>query len=61
MKGDEHDPKALIREAYNIDGIGMAECRSIFIDWALSMEAEAVPAALPVLIARHGAGARITR
>ena len=36
MKGDENDPKALIREAYNIDGISIGECRSIFLDWALA-------------------------
>lgn len=32
-----HDPKGLIREAYRIDGIGPGECRSIFLDWALSL------------------------
>ena len=37
MKGDENDPKALIREAYNIDGITTGECRSIFLDWALGV------------------------
>lgn len=30
------DPKGLIREAYRIDGITYGECRSIFLDWALS-------------------------
>ncbi|MDD7969698.1 hypothetical protein [Roseinatronobacter alkalisoli] len=33
----EHDPKGLIRESYRIDGISMDECRSILIDWALSL------------------------
>ena len=32
-----NDPKGLIREAYRIDGISQAECRSIFLDWALSL------------------------
>ncbi len=32
-----HDPKGLIRESYRIDGISDAECRSILIDWALSL------------------------
>ncbi|WGH80423.1 hypothetical protein [Jannaschia ovalis] len=32
------DPKGLIREAYRIEGISPAECRSIFLDWALSVE-----------------------
>ncbi len=39
-KGDNNDPKALIREAYNIDGITIEECRSIFLDWALSVPLE---------------------
>lgn len=54
MKGDRLDPKALIREAYRIDGIGQGECRSIFMDWALSLPDD-IPAAeaLPALIARH--------
>jgi len=37
MKGDLHDPKALIREAYQIEGITGSQCRSIFLDWALSV------------------------
>lgn len=39
-KGDEFDPKGLIFEAYRIDGITDAECRSIFLDWALSLPVE---------------------
>lgn len=31
------DPKGLIRESYRIEGIGDGECRSIFLDWALSL------------------------
>ncbi|PYF09978.1 hypothetical protein C8J30_106110 [Rhodobacter viridis] len=31
------DPKGLIRESYRIEGIGGIECRSIFLDWALSL------------------------
>ena len=37
MKGDYNDPKALIRESFNIEGINIGECRSIFLDWALSL------------------------
>ena len=37
MKGDDNDPKALIRESFNIEGINIEECRSIFLDWALSL------------------------
>ena len=35
------DPKGLIREAYRIDGIGPHECRSILLDWALSVPTDA--------------------
>ena len=32
-----NDPKGLIRESYRIEGISDGECRSILIDWALSL------------------------
>ncbi|MCE8524366.1 hypothetical protein KBY23_03765 [Ruegeria pomeroyi] len=35
--GDPHDPKGLIYEAYRIEGITAPECRTIFLDWALSL------------------------
>ena len=38
--GSDEDPKGLIEEAYLVDGITDAECRSIFLDWALSLHAE---------------------
>ena len=54
MHTDPDDPKGLVREAYRIEGIGPAECRSIFIDWALSLPVGAdTGAALVSLIARH--------
>lgn len=31
------DPKNLIRESFRIEAITPAECRSIFVDWALSL------------------------
>ncbi|MFC3615073.1 hypothetical protein ACFORG_14995 [Lutimaribacter marinistellae] len=34
---DPLDPKGLIQEAYKIEGITDGECRSIFLDWALSL------------------------
>ncbi|MEM9580343.1 MAG: hypothetical protein AAF891_06620 [Pseudomonadota bacterium] len=52
-KGDALDPKGLIAEAYRIDGITGEECRSIFLDWALSYDGDA-RVAIPELIARHG-------
>lgn len=55
---DPDDPKGLVREAYAIDGIGPGECRSILVDWALSLPPEADQRqALARLLARHGARA----
>lgn len=34
---DPMDAKGLIQESYRIEGIGIAECRSIFLDWAISV------------------------
>ncbi|MEL6959496.1 MAG: hypothetical protein AAGL89_11155 [Pseudomonadota bacterium] len=53
-KGDALDPKGLIEEAYKIDGITSSECRSIFVDWALSYDGD-THAAIPLLLDRHGA------
>lgn len=39
-KGDANDPKGLIYEAYRIEGIEKSECRTIFLDWALSLPVE---------------------
>ncbi|WP_300029727.1 hypothetical protein [uncultured Roseobacter sp.] len=55
IKGDEHDPKGLIFEAYRIEDISKAECRSIFLDWALSLPMERdTGATLRVLIDQYG-------
>lgn len=40
MERDPMDHKGLIREAYRIEGITAGECRSIFLDWALSLPQE---------------------
>ena len=37
MDKTEADPKGLVRESYAIEGITIEECRSIFIDWVLSL------------------------
>jgi hypothetical protein len=34
------DPTDVIHEAYRIEGIGPEECRAIFFDWALGLDAE---------------------
>lgn len=55
-KGDaQTDPKGLIYEAFRIEGITPPECRSIFLDWALSLPAGAeASAAITSLIAEYG-------
>lgn len=56
MELAEADPKRLVRESYRIEGITAGECRSIFLDWALSLGLGAdVPAALTRLLQEYGA------
>lgn len=58
MTFEEADPKGLVRESYRIEGITPGECRSIFMDWALSLKVDADhPAAIEVLLAHYGPGA----
>ena len=53
-KNDPLDPKGLVREAYLIEGITSEECRSIFLDWALSLpDAQDARTAIDALIDRH--------
>jgi hypothetical protein len=55
---DPDDPKGLIRESYRIEGIGLAECRSIFLDWAISLPPGAeAHAAIPDLLDLYGSDA----
>ena len=57
MDEKQSDPKGLIRESYRIDGITRGECRSIFLDWALSLPQGQDPqAAITVLLERHAEG-----
>ena len=52
---DPLDPKNLIRESYRIEGIEAPECRSIFLDWALSLcDGQDPRAAIGALIERYG-------
>lgn len=52
---DPDDPKGLVRESYRIEGITDAECRSILIDWALSLPLEVdQAAAAALLLGRRG-------
>lgn len=41
MKGKlDIDPRGLIFESYRIERVTAAECRAIFLDWALGVPAE---------------------
>lgn len=39
-KGGAQDPKGLVYESYRMAGITKPECRTIFLDWALSLPLE---------------------
>ncbi len=56
MNRTDADPKGLIRESYAIIGITAGECRSIFLDWALSLPVAAeMPIATQLMIDTYGA------
>ena len=44
MQIEDVDPKGLIREGYQIDGIALSECKTIFFDWAIQVPVGADPA-----------------
>ena len=55
-RDDPYDPKGLIWESYRIEGIGEAECRSIFLDWAIGVpESEDSLGHVRRLLGVHGA------
>ena len=52
---DPLDPKGLIRESYRMDGISAPECRSIFLDWAISVPEGADPVQqITALLQKYG-------
>lgn len=53
-KGDALDRKGLIEEAYKIDGITAAECRSIFLDWALSYDKDTSQGIVALIVKHDG-------
>ena len=58
MRSEEADPKGLVRESYRIEGITDGECRSIFVDWALSLPVGAdMRDAIRVVLASYGVAA----
>lgn len=48
------DPRDLIKEAYNIDGITQSQCRSIFMDWALGGSLETAADHMRQLLDHYG-------
>ena len=51
---DPLDPQDLIAEAYRMEGISQADCRTIFLDWALVLPVEMDTSdAIRALLARH--------
>ena len=51
------DPKGVIGESYRIEGISEPECRSIFLDWAISLPADRdARDILAEVLAEFGAG-----
>jgi hypothetical protein len=55
VQRDNLDPKGLIRESYRIDAITIEECRSIFLDWAISLPEGVKPQdAIRELLAIYG-------
>ena len=58
MRLDEADPKGLVRESYRIEGISLGECRSILVDWALSLPLDApMKEAIRVVMAEYATAA----
>ncbi|MCB5197873.1 hypothetical protein SAMN05428995_103134 [Loktanella sp. DSM 29012] len=54
MKGDARDPSGLIAESFRIEGITQAECRNIFLDWALKLPVQQdSQSVIPELLERH--------
>ena len=54
MDKSDADPKGLVRESYLIEGITTPDCKSIFIDWALSLKEADPHAAMRALLVHYG-------
>ncbi len=56
MDRDPLDHKNLMREAFRIEGITPEECRSIFLDWALSLpDGTEMQGAIATILTRYAA------
>ncbi len=54
MERDPLDHKNLIFESYRIDGIEKSDCRSIFLDWALSLpDGQDTKSAIETMLERY--------
>ena len=54
MERDPLDKKELILESYRIEGIVAEECRSIFLDWALSLpDGQDTQDAIAIMLQRY--------
>ena len=53
MTLDDIDWKGLFRESYRIEGITAGECRSIFLDWAISIKGDGDPRAQISVVLDH--------
>ena len=49
----DFDPKGLVWESFRIEGITLEECRSIFLDLALSLSSSEPKPAIEALLQRH--------
>ena len=52
MARDPIDPTGVIRESFRIEGITLAECRTIFFNWALGVD-EDMQSAVRMLLQRY--------
>ena len=57
---DPDDPRGLIRESYRMEGIGPAECRSIFLDWATTIPGDDLRPRVARLLAERPEGHPMT-
>ncbi|MFY0595914.1 MAG: hypothetical protein JXQ85_05755 [Cognatishimia sp.] len=48
------DPRELIKESYNIEGITLSQCRTIFMDWALGGDLSTATDHIGQLLAHYG-------
>ncbi len=56
MQASDADPKGLVRESYGSRAFTPEQCRSVFIDWALSLPATVdLPQAIHALLAEYDA------